>query len=60
LKQAGAVIVGRTNLVEFAYSGLALNPHYGTPRNASDRATGRIPGGSSSGAAVSVTDGMAA
>jgi aspartyl-tRNA(Asn)/glutamyl-tRNA(Gln) amidotransferase subunit A len=60
LKQAGAVIIGRTNLVEFAYSGLGLNPHYGTPKNAFDRATGRIPGGSSSGAAVSVTDGMAA
>jgi aspartyl-tRNA(Asn)/glutamyl-tRNA(Gln) amidotransferase subunit A len=60
LKQAGAVIIGRTNLTEFAYSGLGLNPHYGTPKNAFDRATGRIPGGSSSGAAVSVTDGMAA
>jgi len=60
LKKADAVIIGRTNLVEFAYSGLGLNPHYGTPKNAFDRATGRIPGGSSSGAAVSVTDGMAA
>ena len=59
LKQAGAVIVGRTNMTEFAFSGLGLNPHYGTPRNAFDRANGRIPGGSSSGAAVSVTDGMA-
>jgi aspartyl-tRNA(Asn)/glutamyl-tRNA(Gln) amidotransferase subunit A len=58
LRQAGAVIIGRTNLVEFAYSGLGLNPHYGTPKNAFDRATGRIPGGSSSGAAISVTDGM--
>ena len=57
---AGAVIVGRTNMTEFAYSGLGLNPHHGTPRNPWDRATGRIPGGSSSGAAVSVTDGMAA
>lgn len=56
---AGAVIVGRTNMTEFAYSGLGLNPHYGTPRNPWDRATGRIPGGSSSGAAVSVSDGMA-
>jgi aspartyl-tRNA(Asn)/glutamyl-tRNA(Gln) amidotransferase subunit A len=56
---AGAVIVGRTNMTEFAYSGLGLNPHYGTPRNPWDRATGRIPGGSSSGAAVSVTDQMA-
>ena len=60
LKKAGAIIIGRTNLVEFAYSGLGLNPHYGTPRNTFDRAIGRIPGGSSSGAAVSVTDGMAA
>src|SRR5258708_23815713 len=60
LKKAGAVIIGRTNMVEFAYSGLGLNPHYGTPKNAFDRATGRIPGGSSSGAAVSVADGMAA
>ena len=60
LRKVGAVIVGRTNLVEFAYSGLGLNPHYGTPRNTFDRATGRIPGGSSSGAAISVTDGMAA
>ena len=60
LRKAGAVIVGRTNLVEFAYSGLGINPHYGTPKNAFDRATGRIPGGSTSGAAISVTDGMAA
>ena len=60
LLAAGAVLVGRTNMTEFAYSGLGLNPHYGTPKNPYDRATGRIPGGSSSGAAVSVTDGMAA
>jgi aspartyl-tRNA(Asn)/glutamyl-tRNA(Gln) amidotransferase subunit A len=60
LRQAGAVIIGRTNMTEFAYSGLGLNPHYGTPKNPHDRATGRIPGGSSSGAAVSVADGMAA
>ena len=59
LRAAGAVIVGRTNMTEFAFSGLGLNPHYGTPANPWDRATGRIPGGSSSGAAVSVTDGMA-
>lgn len=59
LQAAGAVIVGRTNMVEFAYSGLGINPHYGTPLNPWDRATGRIPGGSSSGAAISVTDGMA-
>ncbi|TCV60261.1 amidase [Neorhizobium sp. S3-V5DH] len=59
LARAGAVITGTTNMSEFAFSGLGLNPHYGTPLNAYDRATGRIPGGSSSGAAVSVTDGMA-
>lgn len=60
LREAGAVIIGRTNLTEFAYSGLGINPHYGTPRNTFDRASARIPGGSSSGAAISVTDGMAA
>lgn len=60
LREAGAVLVGRTNMTEFAYSGLGLNPHYGTPLNPFDRAARRIPGGSSSGAAVSVTDGMAA
>lgn len=59
LKRAGAVITGTTNMSEFAFSGLGLNPHYGTPLNAFDRTTGRIPGGSSSGATVSVTDGMA-
>lgn len=59
LRAAGLVVVGRTNMTEFAYSGLGLNPHHGTPRNPYDRATGRIPGGSSSGAAISVTDGMA-
>ncbi|HEY4368882.1 MAG TPA: amidase [Steroidobacteraceae bacterium] len=59
LRAAGFVIMGRTNMTELAFSGLGLNPHYGTPRNPWDRATGRIPGGSSSGAAVSVTDGMA-
>jgi len=59
LRAARAVITGPTNMTEFAYSGLGLNPHYGTPRNRWDRATGRIPCGSSSGAAVSVTDGMA-
>ncbi|MBI3454107.1 MAG: amidase [Rhodospirillales bacterium] len=60
LRAAGAVIVGKTNMTEFAYSGLGLNPHYGTPANPWDRTARRIPGGSSSGAAVSVTDGMAA
>ncbi len=60
VREAGAVLIGRTNMTEFAYSGLGLNPHYGTPRNPFDRELGLIPGGSSSGAAVSVTDGMAA
>lgn len=59
LRAAGAVLVGRTNLTEFAYSGLGINPHYDTPRNPYDRAAGRVPGGSSAGAAVSVTDAMA-
>ncbi len=60
LRRAGAVIIGRTNMTEFAYSGVGLNPHYGTPKNPYDRAARLIPGGSSSGAAISVTDGMAA
>jgi len=60
LRAAGAVLIGRTNMTEFAYSGLGINPHYATPRNAYDRAAARIPGGSSSGAAISVCDGMAA
>lgn len=59
LRAAGAVIVGRTNMTEFAFSGLGLNPHYGTPANPYDRAARRIPGGSSSGAAVSICDEMA-
>jgi aspartyl-tRNA(Asn)/glutamyl-tRNA(Gln) amidotransferase subunit A len=63
LKRAGAVIVGRTNMSEFAFSGLGLNPHYGNPLSPYQRGvTGdeRISGGSSSGAAASVADGMAA
>lgn len=60
LKQAGFVVMGRTNMTEFAYSGVGLNAHYGTPLSAYDRKTGRIPGGSSSGSAVAVADGMAA
>jgi aspartyl-tRNA(Asn)/glutamyl-tRNA(Gln) amidotransferase subunit A len=58
-RRAGLVVLGRTNMTEFAFSGLGVNPHYGTPANPWDRARRRIPGGSSSGAAVSVTDGMA-
>jgi aspartyl-tRNA(Asn)/glutamyl-tRNA(Gln) amidotransferase subunit A len=59
LKAAGFIVIGRTNMTEFAFSGLGINPHYGTPLNPWDRTTGRIPGGSSSGAAVSITDAMA-
>jgi aspartyl-tRNA(Asn)/glutamyl-tRNA(Gln) amidotransferase subunit A len=59
LRAAGFITIGRTNMTEFAFSGLGINPHYDTPRNPHDRQAGRIPGGSSSGAAVSVTDGMA-
>lgn len=56
LRAAGAVIVAKTNMSEFAFTGIGINPHYGTPRNPADRA--RAPGGSSSGAGVSVADGM--
>ena len=58
LKRAGAVIIGRTNMTEFAFSGVGINPHYGTPGNPFERS--RIPGGSSAGAPVSIADGMAA
>jgi aspartyl-tRNA(Asn)/glutamyl-tRNA(Gln) amidotransferase subunit A len=58
LRAAGAVLVGRSNMVEFAFGTVGLNPHYGTPKNPWDRKTGRVPGGSSSGAAVAVADGM--
>jgi aspartyl-tRNA(Asn)/glutamyl-tRNA(Gln) amidotransferase subunit A len=56
LRAAGAVIVAKTNMSEFAFTGLGINPHYGTPANPADRA--RVPGGSSSGAAVAVADGF--
>ncbi|MGH8764545.1 MAG: amidase [Burkholderiales bacterium] len=69
LRAAGAVMVGRSNMVEFAFGAVGTNPHYGTPKNPWDRPKGgsgdaarlggRVPGGSSSGAAVSVADGMA-
>ncbi|MCB1975264.1 MAG: amidase, partial [Burkholderiaceae bacterium] len=64
LRAAGASVVGRTHMVEFAFSGVGTNPHYGTPV-AFDARTGalpgpaRVPGGSSSGAAVSVATGAA-
>jgi aspartyl-tRNA(Asn)/glutamyl-tRNA(Gln) amidotransferase subunit A len=56
LRAGGAVIVAKTNMTEFAFSGVGINPHYGTPGNPADRA--RIPGGSTSGGAVAVADGM--
>src|SRR6201994_2460303 len=59
LRRAGFVVIGRTNMTEFAYSGIGINPHYGTPKSAWARNVGHVPGGSSSGAAVSVADGMA-
>ena len=59
LLQAGATFVGRTNMVEFAFSGVGINPHYGTPANPADSSVTRVPGGSSSGAAVSVATGAA-
>ncbi|RWM85845.1 MAG: amidase [Mesorhizobium sp.] len=55
LRQAGAVIFGKTNMTEFAFTAIGVNPHYGTPGNATD--AGRIAGGSSSGAGVSVAEG---
>lgn len=56
LRAAGAVIVGKTNMSEFAFTAIGTNPHFGTPGNPADRS--RVPGGSSSGAAVAVADGM--
>ncbi|WP_353645976.1 amidase [Mesorhizobium sp. WSM2239] len=55
LRRAGAVIIGKTNMTEFAFSGIGLNRHFGTPGNAADAT--RVPGGSSSGAGVSVAEG---
>jgi aspartyl-tRNA(Asn)/glutamyl-tRNA(Gln) amidotransferase subunit A len=59
LRRAGFILIGRTNMTEFAYSGIGINPHYGTPKSVWRREVGHVPGGSSSGAAVSVADGMA-
>src|SRR5207247_4474616 len=56
LRAAGAVIVAKTNMTEFAFSGVGANPHYGTPGNPADRT--RVPGGSTSGGAVAVADGL--
>jgi aspartyl-tRNA(Asn)/glutamyl-tRNA(Gln) amidotransferase subunit A len=58
-RRGGLVVIGRTTMTEFAFSGLGLNPHYGTPASPWQRERRRIPGGSSSGAAVSVADRMA-
>jgi aspartyl-tRNA(Asn)/glutamyl-tRNA(Gln) amidotransferase subunit A len=59
LRRAGFILIGRTNMTEFAYSGIGINPHYGTPKSTWKREVGHVPGGSSSGGAVSVADGMA-
>ena len=59
LRRAGMIVIGRTNMTEFAYSGIGINPHYGTPKSAWQRNVGHVPGGSSSGAAVSIVDRMA-
>ena len=62
LRAAGAALTGHTNLSEFAYSGVGINPHHGTPVNpvtAAVNATPRIPGGSTSGGAVTVATGAA-
>jgi aspartyl-tRNA(Asn)/glutamyl-tRNA(Gln) amidotransferase subunit A len=58
LRTAGAAIMGKTNMTEFAFSGVGINPHYGTPANPADKNLARIPGGSSSGAAISVATGV--
>jgi aspartyl-tRNA(Asn)/glutamyl-tRNA(Gln) amidotransferase subunit A len=57
LDAAGAVFLGKTNMTELAFSGVGINPHFGTPPNALDRE--RIPGGSSSGSAVAVASRLA-
>ena len=59
LRAAGGALIGRTNMTEFAFSGVGVNPHHGTPANAADAHVARVPGGSSSGAAVSVATGAA-
>lgn len=57
-KAAGLVSIGCLNMTEFAYSGIGLNPHYGTPRNPNDKAVHRSPGGSSSASGVVVAAGI--
>lgn len=56
---AGMIALGKVNLTEFAFSGLGLNPHYGTPVNPYSDGDARAPGGSSSGSAVAVAAGLA-
>ena len=58
LRAAGLLFFGRTNMSEFAFSGMGKNPHYGTPLSIWDRSTQRLPGGSSSGSAVAVAEGI--
>ena len=58
LRSAGLFFLGRTNMSEFAFSGTGMNPHYGNPKSIWDRQTGRLAGGSSSGSAVSVAEGI--
>ena len=58
LLDAGFVVLGKVNMTEFAYSGLGLNAHYGTPVNPWSGEMARIPGGSSSGAGASVAGGI--
>lgn len=58
LKRAGMIAIGRTNMSEFAFSGIGINPHYGTPHNPRSKDAPRVPGGSSSGAGVAVAAGL--
>ena len=60
LKQAGAVVTGKTQMVEFAFGGIGTNSHYPTPVNPWDADEERVSGGSSSGAGVSLWTGTAA
>src|SRR5947207_4435717 len=59
LRREGVIVIGRTNMTEFAFSGIGINPHYVTPKSTWNRKEGHVPGGSSSGAAVSIADRMA-
>src|SRR5690606_35636798 len=59
LRRAGFIVIGRANMTEFAYSGLGINPHCGTPASPGQRAERRVAGGSSSGSGLAVADRMA-